>query len=331
MTSTLIGTSWAVPAARLVLPADADRETWLVERRLGLGGSDAPALLCESPHQSRYGLWLDKTGQVEDSEATDAMRRGNWLEPLLARWFTERTDIAGRRCGLLASRELDFMRTTPDRLTADGGVLEIKTMGAFAKVAAEWKGGGIARHAYIQAQQQLAVTGRTHAWFVVWQDPTPQLRGPVPRDEALIEEITAATVEFWTEHVLTGVPPEVDLANLTDDEIALRWPLAIGDKAVETPYPAHTEAMLAERAEVKKRIADDEQRAKEIDRALRVLTGDAEALTLDGRSVVTFKNQANSPQLDKALRADHPEIYDRYVTRGTSRRIHVVKTKKKDS
>jgi putative phage-type endonuclease len=319
---------WSYPEARLVLPADAAEHVWLAERRKGIGGSDAPALFGEAPNQSLYGLWLDKTGQAADTETTDAMRRGNWLEPHLADWFTEKTDIAVRRCGLLVSRHRDHLRTTPDRLSADGGLVEIKTTGGYTEAAKEWRNGGIARHAYIQGQQQLAVTGRSHVWFVVWIDPTPQIRGPIGRDEPLIAQILERADTFWENNVLAGVAPEVDLATLTDEEIALRWPVEVPGTAVEARYPTHVRAMLNERAELKARIRKDEKRAKEIDGALRAMAGDAEALTVEGLPVATFKSQNNTPSVDPALAVDHPDIYARYVTRSTSRRIHIVKTRK---
>jgi putative phage-type endonuclease len=322
VTATL-APSWATPAARLVLPADAERPAWLAERRNGIGGSDTAALLGESPYQSLYGLWLDKTGQAEDVDTTDAMQRGNWLEPHLAKWFAEQTGLQVRRSGLLASREHDHMRTTPDRLTADGGNLEIKTLGAYAKVAEEWRHGGIARHAYIQGQQQLAVTGRSHVWFVVWQDPSPQLRGPVPRDEALIAEIIAKTDDFWFNHVLPRVAPEVDLATITDDEIALRWPTAVDGKAVEAAWPAHVEQLLAERAELKAEAKAFDTRLDEIEGALKVFTGDAEALLVDGRPVLTYKTVTQARLDSKALKAAEPEIAARFTKPSQSRRLHI--------
>jgi putative phage-type endonuclease len=318
---------WAYPEARLVLPADAPEHVWLAERRKGIGGSDTPTLFGESHGQSLYGLWLDKTGQAADIEVTDAMRRGNWLESHLASWFTEKTDIAARRCGLLVSRHRDHLRTTPDRLTADGGLLEIKTTGGYTEAAKEWRGNGIARHAYIQGQQQLAVTGRSHVWFVVWIDPTPQIRGPIGRDEPLIAQILERADTFWEHNVLSGVAPDVDLATLTDEEIALRWPVEIPGTAAEVRYPMHVEAMLAERVELKARIRKDEKRGKEIDNALRAMAGDAEALTINGLPVATFKSQLNNPSVDSDLAVDHPDIYARYVTRSASRRIHIVKRK----
>jgi putative phage-type endonuclease len=322
---------WSYPDARLILPADAPREQWHAERRKGIGGSDTAALLGESPYQSLYGLWLDKTGQADDVEQTDAMRRGNWLEPHLADWFTEKTGIAARRCGLLASRERDHLRTNPDRLTADGGLVEIKSTAYYTTTAQEWRFGGIARHAYIQGQQQLAVTGRSHVWFVIWTDPTPQIRGPVARDEQLIAEILERADKFWAVNVLGNMAPEVDLGTLTDDEIALRWPAEVAGATVEARYPSHVATMLTERAELKARISAAEKRAKDIDNSLRAMAGDAEALLIDGLPVATFKSQLNNPSVDKALAADHPDIYAKYVTRTSSRRIHVIKPRKATS
>lgn len=284
--------NWSTPDARLALRADAERVDWEAERRKGIGGSDTPALLGESPYQSLYGLWLDKTGLGEPFEGNDATRRGNWLEPHLADWFAEETGLAVRRSGLLVSKDRDHLRTNVDRLVSDGGVLEIKTVGQWAKTADEWKHGGIARHAYLQAQQQMAVTGRSHAWFVWWQDPRPEIRGPVERDEQLIAEIVRRADYFWFNHVLPGVPPAIDLATVTEDELALRWPTAVEGTAVEAKYPRHVEALLAERDDLKAQVKTSEDRLKEIDTALKVFIDDAEVLTIDGRPVLTYKTTA---------------------------------------
>lgn len=43
------------------------------------------------------------------------------------------------------------------------------------------------------------------------------------------------------------------------------------------------------------------------------------------RPVVTLKSQLNNPSVDPALEVDHPDIYAKYIRRGSSRRIHVRK------
>lgn len=317
---------WTMPNGRLVLSADAPREQWLAERRKGIGGSDIATLLGINPYQSEYELWLDKTGRPIDEQQTGAMQRGVWLEPRLAEIFAERTGLTVRRCGLVQHRADGRLRATPDRLAADGGCVEIKSMGTYAKVRHEWRHGGIAKSAYAQAQYQLLVTGRSHAWLVAYEiDQEPIVRGPVERDGPLLSRMWTRVERWWGEHVLADQPPAVDLATITDEELALRWPDAERGSTRQAEWPSHVRALLAERAEVHAQGTAAEKRKKEIDQALKVMTGDAEALLVGDRPVLTLKPQRNNPSVDPELETDHPDIYAAYIKRGSSRRIHVVK------
>lgn len=323
---TRIANPWSAPAGQLILPADAPREQWLAERRKGIGASDIATILGINPYQSEYGLWLDKTGRSGDLEQTPAMQRGTWLEPHLAEVFTRRTEIIVRRCGLVRHRDNDRIQATPDRLGADGSCVEIKSMGTYSKTRIEWRHGGIAKAAYTQAQYQLLVTGRSHAWLVAYEiDQDPVIRGPVGRDESLINHMRVRVEQWWAERVIADQAPPVDLATITDEEIALRWPTAEPGTTVQAEWPAHVRALLAERAELKVAEATAKARAKEIDQALKVMACSAEALLVGDRPVVTVKSRPNNPSVDPQLAVDHPDIYSTYIRRGSSRYIHVCK------
>lgn len=323
---TRIANPWTMPDGQLVLGADAPREQWLAERRKGIGGSDIATLLGINPYQSEYELWLDKTGRPTDDQRTGAMQRGIWLEPRLAEIFSERTGLAVRRCGLVKHRADGRLRATPDRLAEDGGCVEIKSMGTYAKVRTEWRHGGIAKAAYAQAQYQLLVTGRPHAWLVAYEiDQEPIVRGPVERDDLLIPRMRTLVESWWAEHVTADVAPPVDLATITDEEIALRWPTAAPGSTKQAEWPAYVRALLEERAVLKTSEKEAKDRAKEIDQALRVMAGDAEALLVGDRPVVTFMDQLNNPAVDPSLETDHPDVWAGYIRRGSSRRIHVCK------
>lgn len=331
MTRPHVTGRWSLPTGQLVLPADAPREQWLAERRHGIGSSDI-ALLMGFGHadDSEYSLWLDKTGRAGHQEQTEPMRRGNWLEPHVVDYFAGHTGLPVRRCGLVKHREAPILRATPDRLTADGGCLEVKTIGAYAKVAAEWRHdsptGGIARHAWVQGQWQLMVTGRSHIWYAAYAvDREPMVRGPIDRDEPLIERMEQKARTWWTDYVLGDTPPPVDLDTITDAECALRWPTAQPGTAVEAEYAAAVRQLLRERAELKAAEKAAKERADEIDLALKAFAGEHEALTIGGRPVVTFKNQKNNPAVSPALESDYPDIYTQYIRRGSSRRIRVLK------
>lgn len=317
---------WAMPAGQLVLSADAPRDVVLAERRKGIGSSDEATLLGVNDYQREYELWLDKTGRLTEAQRTGAMQRGVWLEPHLAQHFAERTGLVVRRCGVVRHREQPILQATPDRLSEDGGCVEIKSMGSYAKVRAEWCDGGVARSAYVQLQHQLLVTGRTHGWLVAYEiDQEPVVRGPIERDESLMRRMWTRVEQWWGTHVAHDEPPPVDLATITDEEIALRWPDAQPGSTVAAQWPAHVRALLVERAELKATAKVATDRAKEIDQVLRVMVGDAEALLVGDRPVVTLKSQLNNPSVDPALETDHPDIYGTYISRGSSRRIHIVK------
>ena len=50
------------------------REDWLQERRRGIGGSEAAAILGLSPWATPLDVYLDKIGEGEEVEETEAMQ-----------------------------------------------------------------------------------------------------------------------------------------------------------------------------------------------------------------------------------------------------------------
>jgi predicted phage-related endonuclease len=61
----------------------SDRDAWLGLRQKDVTASIAAAVLNAHPYTTPYQIWAEKTGRVEhDSEETEAMERGNLLEPV---------------------------------------------------------------------------------------------------------------------------------------------------------------------------------------------------------------------------------------------------------
>lgn len=321
-----VGNQWVLPAGLEVLPADAPRPEWLAERRKGIGGSDIALLMGVSHYSSQFQLWADKTGRSEGEPFNWAMQRGHWLEAGVAEHFAERTGLELRRSGLVANRDDERLRATPDRLTSDGGLVQVKTFhAARAKVATEWWD-GVARHAYVQGQYELLVTGRSHVWFVAYPiDQEPLVRGPFERDDALCERMRGVALSWWDRYVATDEPPPVDLVTVTDEEISLRWPVEHPGVTREAEWPAHVRALLAEREElgVQEKTAHD--RRKQIDQALKVMTGDAEVLTVDERPVLTLKTSQGAAYAAPELETDLPEVWAKYVKRSGGRKIYIKK------
>lgn len=290
---------YRVPSAKLILRADATHDEWLATRTTGLGGSDVAYVVGASKYKSPFALWQEKTGRVEpDTLTSHQVRHGSDVEEVLAKWFTEDTGIATRKVGTYADKKRPWMRANPDRLTADGGVLEIKTTGAFTDKAKTWRSGEVPNDAYVQSQWYLAVTGRSHAWLAAEIDNTDFIViGPVDRDEELIAEITATAAEFWGFVESDEAPPTdpnvYDVAELND-----RYPQVIDpESAVEIIDPDVEEA-IGVLAEVKSIEADIKDRKADAEKKLKAAIGDKEFLTLDGRPVAKWSNVAGRRTFD---------------------------------
>jgi putative phage-type endonuclease len=299
---------WAYPDARLLLPADAPRDTWLAQRRGGIGGSDASTIAGVNRWGSRYELWLDKTGRAHDQPETPAMRMGRLLEPVVAQMFTEDTGIRTRRAGLMVSRARDWQRVSLDDLTEDGGILECKTTNW--RLADEWADGQVADHAEVQVQHALAVTGRSHAWVAVLIDGRDFRFERVERNDHLIEVLTTMEHQFWTDHVLADVPPAME-ANALGAVKDLYTEVLY--EAAEADDPALIRDALARRAAGK---AAEKAAQAVIDVAeaeLIAALGSAEALTVDGR--VVLRRPANGTFAAARFAQAYPDVAAQYMTK----------------
>lgn len=300
---------WRMPAAQLVLPADAPLDQWRAARRAGIGGSDASTVLGLNPYSSLLSLWLDKTGRLKDRGDTPATEWGRRLEPLIADWFADSTGIPVRRAGLVRSRTEPWQQVTVDRLTADGGIAEFKTTSWRTEDADIWRDGDVPDHAEVQSQHGLAVTGRTHAHVVVLIDGRNPIHRVVERDDALIADITMLERNFWETHVLCDAEPPADGRPATTAALKRRYPTTDPNKMVAG---SDIEADLADRLlAAKQAVKDAETVHDELENQLRQAIGDAELLAVQGLERATLKQ--NGTFSEKRFAAEHPEMHRRFM------------------
>lgn len=154
-----------------------EREKWLEQRKSGIGGSDAAAILGLSPYKSNVELWEEKIGRrnpqdisskafVEYGKRAEApLRELFQLEnPKYYVFYNEFEMVANlEKCPWLFAT-LDGELATYDNqktygATARFGVLEIKTTEIMQSAQwAEWDG-QVPQHYYIQVLHQLLATG----------------------------------------------------------------------------------------------------------------------------------------------------------------------------
>jgi putative phage-type endonuclease len=188
-----------------------DRDQFLQERMLGIGGSDAAAVLGLSERKTALDVFLEKRGQKLDEPETDDQLFGRLLEPVVRDEYARRTNRVvehGPHLKLRHERH-PFIIGHPD------GLVKSERLGYEGKTARTDRGWGepgtdqIPQEYLIQVQHYLLITG-----YVAW-DVAVLIGGQgfriyhVEPDLELHEMIIEAEADFWA-RVERGDAPAPD-------------------------------------------------------------------------------------------------------------------------
>lgn len=201
------------------------REEWLKERKRGIGGSDAGAVLGVNKYKSNLEVYQEKTGIKEPDDISDkpAVMYGKQAEEHIRAMFTldyPQYSVDYHEFWMYVHDAYDFMYATLDgELTdTDGnrGILEIKT--TYIQNQKQWDDWNdrIPDSYYVQVLHQLACTGwdfavlRAYIRYV----KDGELRATV-RDYFIdakdvrheIQHVVAKECQFWERVVNLSEPP----------------------------------------------------------------------------------------------------------------------------
>jgi putative phage-type endonuclease len=291
------------------------RNAWLSERGSGIGSSEIATIVGLNPWQTRYQLWLQKTGQTPPTVQNFAMKAGHYLEDAVSRFFE---DESGREVIKSSAEDVmyihpekQYLRATPDRLfwlpnavrnDKNKGVLECKTTQMQIDAA------DIPKLWFCQLQYQQGIMQREQgslAWLSAGREFGFSDFDFVPDFfEWLVEEAE----KFWVDNIVGGKMPE--LVNAVD---------------VMAVYSRHTEGknreitpelhdIYLELKAAKGELKDLETKVSELENELKVSFLDAEALTFNGQTVATWKATKDTERFDaKAFQEAEPLLYQKYV------------------
>lgn len=215
----------------IILP---DHDTWLQERKKGIGASDAGALLGMSAYKTNVQLWEEKVGLRESEDISDkpAVQYGHDAEPHLRALFAlDHPELEVRYESpykIIRHDQHPFIQASPDgelleRSTGRRGGLEIKT--TEIQSPSQWKlwDGRVPDHYYAQVVWQMLATGWEFVWLkaqIKWRTRDGDLRMDtreyhIERAEALpdIEHTIKAGIEFW-QHVQSKKRPALKLPEI---------------------------------------------------------------------------------------------------------------------
>lgn len=301
-----------------------ERDAWLADRKNGIGSSDAAAACGLNRYKTELQLYMEKRGELEEEDLSGKrrVRMGNRLEQVVAEEYELETGRKLQRMrSVLQSKEFPFMRASLDRVVVgERRIVELKTAGYWAaKQDSDWgpDGTDLTPLQYaIQVAHQLIVTRYDAADLAVMIDnddlriynflPNAQLMALVIEREA----------EFWR-RVVEGDPP----IPRTLDDTLLKFPRAeehpvFADKAIAE--------MVGDMSDLKRQMKEIQEQFDARKVKVQAFMGEGNVLLLNLDPIATWKNADRTTIDVKTLRADLPEIAEKYSRTSKSRTFKLV-------
>lgn len=299
---------------------DMDRAQWLEERRKGIGGSDAAAIMGANPYASPLSVYMDKLGLAQEKPTTEAMRQGTDLEGYVAERFCESTGKKVRRCNkILQHNQYPWMLANVDRLIVgeDAG-LECKTTSVYNQH--DFERGEVPLTYQWQCQHYMAVTDTDRWYLAVLVLNKAFYVYQIDRDDRLIDTLIEQERDFWHNHVLAHVPPLPIGSDADDSALDTLYTPENGLVADLTSVRDILDLLELKQAD----MARLDAQVKELQQGLKMAMSDcSEGITGPWR--VTWKEQMSTRLDTKELKAEHPEIVEKYMKTSSTRVFRVKK------
>lgn len=322
----------------------------LIERKKGIGGSDAAAICGVSKYKTPLEVYLNKTSDKDPEEAySPIFERGHLLEPVIRRAFEMRTEMTvDFDLPPFVHREHKFMRVNVDGIIMGIGEPEgdnfwTRPIAVFeAKTSYIWtKGfhlGNIPDDYFVQVQHAMACTNLPVAYIayllkdkdyfdlacrMVKMLPLEVVAAliqddiefeEVPRDDEFIERMIGIQKEFWEDNVEKRTAP--DPSNVQD--MSLLFPKEIRDKKIV----ASEEIINCSKRRVgfSKSIKALQKEIDTMDKEMMEYMGDAAFLINEkGDICASWKVQSRKSLDSLSLKKSLPDVYSRFAREKESR------------
>ena len=268
------------------------------ERRQGIGGSDAGAILGIHPQMTPLDVYYSKVEPQENNDSSEFLRIRSDMEQVVVDAYVRATKrrVMNRRYAT-TSKEHPHMRANVDRLVInESRVLECKTQDFHRDT---WGAPGtdeVPPHIVAQATHYLEVTKRkvcdvavlflAYTEFAVYH---------VEYDAKVAAQLVEAEYEFWHHNVLAAVPP--DPVNLAD--VRRRWATVTDHDPVQASM--EVEAACKRLAEIKARGKDLDVMARELEMIIKTnMQGHDTLLGQDGATLATWKESTVNRKASEA-------------------------------
>ena len=291
---------------------DEHSQEWYDNRRTGIGGSDAAAVLGMSKWKTPYQVWREKV-YGERQPDNGQFERGRDLEPFIREKYEKETGEKVFTPSFVRDPNYDFVVGNLDGIT-DEKVVEFKT-----SLFDDW-GDEPPIEYVLQCQHYLLLTGYDEADLVVlilstWKIKTFHIHADKELQDLMVENYQ----KFW-KHVEDKTPPEP----VNCEDLKKMFPSSLSNSKT---LSATTIDACNTIKEMKKQIADLQGEIEELEFQIKNELQDSDTgVDADGKTICTWKTSKPRQTIDSArLKAEEPGIYNSFLKQGTSSRTFLIK------
>lgn len=293
-----------------------NRQEWLDARNGGIGASEVATVLGLNPFETPYQLWRRKKGLDAPKQENFAMKAGHYLEDAVARFYADAT-----QCHIIKNTVEDFsiinpdkpfLRVSPDRLYWRDGmkhneenkcVLECKT------TQMEIDEDSVPQHWFCQLQMNLGVAELPQgalAWLTMGRKFGFK---DFMFDKEFYTWMIGEVEKFWRDYIIGDQEP----LPVNVDDVLLKNPRHVAGKVLEATDELIEDCRQLK--ELKEELSGLDTRKKELEAAIKMAMGDAEALVAPNsvKPLATWKASKGRTCFDeKKFAAENPELYQSY-------------------
>ncbi|MAG68417.1 MAG: hypothetical protein CMK74_21485 [Pseudomonadales bacterium] len=261
---------------------------WFEKRKGRITGSRVGAILGLSPWQKPADILRAMVREYHGAESefkgNPATEHGTNNEQRALLAFMRETGLQVEQCGFFPYG--DRMGASPDGLTDDGGVLELKVpFGLRNDAEASFKPLADQPHYAAQVQMEMLAAGCEHAYFAQYVAP----KGDPLSHDYVPEQIKIERVELDPEWIDRNLPAISAFYELYLSELDNPEHLEPLRSVIESPEAV---GMLGELDALRQRQKDDAAREKAIIAELIELAGSQDAL-IHGRKLTQVERKGN--------------------------------------
>lgn len=298
-------------------------EQWLIERKSGIGGSEAGKLLGYSKYGSPLSVYTEKKSDKVEEIDNKHTRHGKRMEPVIRQWLNEDGYNASEYPFMMRSKDYPFMTANIDGLAEKDGSLyglEIKT--ASDMMLDKWQGDEIPDEYYCQVQHYMAVTG-LEGFYIACLVSKELIVKEVPRSEEFIKMLIDQEETFWNNFFLKNIAP-APMGTDADNQIVND---SIGDLSTEIiTLDTEIDLLAKEYKSITKQESELKKRKSEVTQKIKVAMDSHKKGDSAGYKFSLSKSVTNRFD-SKRFQAEQSDLYKNYLNQSEMVRLTVTEKK----